>query len=110
MCNILELKSSFDTSELEENIVLKYLDYYNNLFGDNKNKFDSIFKITKFNLKSKKNPLKAKQLINILLKDWNNHDFERKVTLQSRKRGRIYKYYIKLNDNYIYKLFTLSVK
>ena len=107
LCDMLKLKNSLDTkTKIDEESVLEYYEYYNNMSIEEKNIFDKNFKIGE--LKAKTDVLKAKQLINLILKIWNEGSFTRelKTNLASSKvRTRIYKYMISKNDDIIISTF-----
>ena len=101
LCNFLQLKNSIDTlTKVSEETVLEYYKYYKNMSIDIKNIFEDNFMIGE--LKAKTDILKAKQLINLIFKNWNGCGFIQIFTKQVRsnsKRIRLYDYFVCKNED-----------
>ena len=106
LCNILKIKWSFDkTTIIKEEDVLSYYKHYNNLSKELKTIFDENFQIGE--LKAKEDVLKAKQLVNLILKQWNGHKFNREVTKKTNKGTiRYYSYKIIDSEDIYLKIFS----
>ena len=111
LCDILQIKNSFDTTvKIDDETILKYYKYYTELQEEEKSIFNTNFKMEELNAKN--DILKAKHLINIILKQWNGHGFTRMVKTRVRtksKRIKVYENYVEENDNVILNLFTQTL-
>ena len=107
LCNFLQLKNSIDTlAKISEETLLQYYEYYKSMPRDIKNIFEDNFMIGK--LEAKTDILKAKQLINIIINNWNGCGFTRIVRAKMRSginRKRVYDYVVTKNEDALMSLF-----
>jgi hypothetical protein len=107
MCLCLGLQNSIDiTTKVEESNILAYYEHYKKLKDIEKQIHDANFGIGF--LKAKDDTLKAKQLVNLMLKSWNGCTFGREVIANNRTtngRKRTYEYFVEPHQESLLALF-----
>ena len=104
LCSVLGLGSSIDDqTKTTEEKVMAYFTYYKEMPDIEKQIFNENFGIGV--LKAKQDLLKAKQLVNLVLKNWNGCGFSRTKKGQNKKGTRFYDYHVDMIPEYAIRFF-----
>jgi predicted DNA-binding protein len=112
ICDILDLKSSYDTKTIIfEEQFMRFVYYWKDMSKNEKEVLKSCFKIR---LNSKSDILIAKQVVNSCINQWNGFYFSRNVTeriqVSGQKEIQKYNYCIKKDEDLIKNVFSMLIQ